>query len=97
MKGLRRSTLAFDKWQKDTLDCTLGQELGNITPAGGGGATAAPSLDFYAKVFASQEKSSALQTAILQQMAAGVTQGAAQKKSSGGRVYDLHNQAAIMG
>ena len=38
-----------------------------------------------------------MQTAILQQMAAGVTQGASQKKSSGGRAYDLHDQAAIMG
>ena len=62
-----------------------------------GGASAAPILDFYANVIASQAKSSALQTAILQQMVSGGTHAAGQKTSNKGRVYDLHDQAAIMG
>ena len=97
MECLQKSTKAFDKWQQDTLNCTLGRECISSRPAESGGASAAPTLDFYANLIASQAKLSALQTVILQQMASGGTQAAGQKTSSKGRVYDLHDQAAIMG
>ena len=65
--------------------------------AGSGVASAAPNADFYVQLIASQTKSTALQTAIFQQMASGVAQAAGQKKSTKGRIYDPHDQAAIMG
>ena len=56
MEGIRKSTPAFKKWQTTMLNCTLGQELGTLKPAGGGGERGAHSR-FLLKSFCGSEKS----------------------------------------
>ena len=94
MEGLCQSTKAFGKWQGDVMDCTLGRTGNNTMSTGGGGATAALNRYFHAQLsasHASHAKSTALQTAILQQMVSGGLQAAGQSKSTKGCLYNSHD------